>query len=78
VRSRNGISACTAGVRHHAIEPSEALDGAADQAPHLPGVTHVGGNGERRGAEAPRLGLDLGREPVGQHDAGAFLDEPLG
>ena len=66
------------GIRHHAIEPPEALDGAADQAAHLRGVPHVGRNRERGGAETRRLGLDLRREPVRQRDAGAFLDEPLG
>ena len=66
------------GVRDHAVEPAEALDRARDQAAHLRGVPHVGRDGERGGAEPGRLGLDLGREPVGQDDAGAFLDEPLG
>ena len=77
VRSRKGISAWTAALETMQSSRPKRSAVRADQPPDLTRVADVGGDGERRRAERGGLRLHLRRQPVGERDLGAFLDEPL-
>ena len=78
VRSRKGISAWTAALETmQSSRPKRSTVRATRRRTSPASPTSVG-TASAAGAERGRLGLHLRRQPVGERDLRAFLDEPLG